>query len=176
MVLGVGQEVVGRPLRQSNCNQSAQSVPVSHRLGNKFLNLVTIGLALAGAVAIASPALSQTAMLGLSAARSGSDTVVQRSTCVRDPQGLMCNANSNEIDQLPLTPQTSVHTATVLQPLTHVQMEQLSDLLLGVLYFVLPIGFGLTLLLHDRDEAYRAAMLDNQIKLLEKLWEQSPQA
>ncbi len=107
------------------------------------------------------------------------DAVVQHSICVSDPQGLMCNSNQPNVNAATATTQASrasAHTVTVLPTLSKAQMERVSDVLLGLLYFVLPIGFGIGLFMHDRRQAERAATLEAQIQLLEKLWEQSPQA
>ncbi len=60
--------------------------------------------------------------------------------------------------------------------LNRTQMEQMANMLLALIYLVLPIGFGVGLVLHDRHQAQRTATLEAQIKLLEKLWHQSPQA
>lgn len=60
--------------------------------------------------------------------------------------------------------------------LSRTQMEQMANILLALIYLVLPIGFSVGLVLHDRHQAQRTATLEAQIKLLEKLWHQSPQA
>jgi hypothetical protein len=157
MILGVTQ----KPVELASQQPSAQ-------LGNQFafsrrcIHMATICLAVVGVVSIAPSALSQ------GVARS--TATVQHSTCASDPQGSMCSSQ-RELDSA-ATPQT----VAMLPALSDAQMEQLSDVLLGLLYFVLPIGFGIGLFIHDRHQAERAAALEAQIKLLEKLWEQSPQA
>ncbi|XHX79110.1 MAG: hypothetical protein RBJ76_04025 [Stenomitos frigidus ULC029] len=66
--------------------------------------------------------------------------------------------------------------ATSSLGLSRTQMEQIANILLALIYLVLPIGFSVGLVLHDRHQAQRTAALEAQIKLLEKLWHQSPQA
>lgn len=150
--------------------QSIDRVAGQSALKRAFIPLATVCLTL-GSVALMVPsALSQTV------ARSTPSAVTPDSVCAINPQGLMCNADQPELEASSTLSQAHTNVASLLQPSTKTQMEQLSDMLLGFLYFVLPIGFGLGLFLHDRYQSYRAAMLDAQIKLLEKLWEQSPQA
>jgi hypothetical protein len=135
-----------------------------------LIRVATVCLTLAGVALVAPSALSQ------DAARSTPSAVAPYSACAIDPQGLMCSADQQALAAPSASVQANTNAVTILQPLTNAQMEQLSNVLLGFLYFVLPVGFGLGLFLHDRYQAYRAATLDAQIKLLEKLWEQSPQA
>ena len=70
------------------------------------------------------------------------------------------------------------HATVAASPLglNRTQMEQMANMLLALIYLVLPIGFSIGLVLHDRHQAQRTATLEAQIKLLEKLWHQSPQA
>jgi hypothetical protein len=69
-----------------------------------------------------------------------------------------------------------VTVATSPLGLNRTQMEQMANILLALIYLVLPIGFSVGLLLHDRHQAQRTATLEAQIELLEKLWHRSPQA
>ncbi|XGV99357.1 MAG: hypothetical protein ACAF41_10530 [Leptolyngbya sp. BL-A-14] len=176
MVLHNVRKGDGLPLQSPSRCLSVQPTSTLHGRSGKYINLATVGLVFAGVLSITPSALSQSAVLSPSAIRSGADATVQHPTCAIDPQGLMCTTSSHELEALPVSSQASVQTGTMLHPLTNEQMERLSDILLGILYFVLPVGFGLTLFLHDRYQSYRTATLDAQIKLLEKLWEQSPQA
>ena len=70
------------------------------------------------------------------------------------------------------------HAIVATSPLglSRTQMEQMANILLALIYLGLPVGFSIGLLLHDRHQAQRTATLEAQIKLLEKLWHQSPQA
>ena len=75
-------------------------------------------------------------------------------------------------------PSQAGHATVAASPLglNRTQMEQMANMLLALIYLVLPIGFSIGLVLHDRHQAQRTATLEAQIKLLEKLWHQSPQA
>ncbi|MBC7970411.1 MAG: hypothetical protein H7Z11_09835 [Verrucomicrobia bacterium] len=123
-------------------------------------------------------------MMVISPAAVAQASVTQHSTCTADVQGLMCNPGDrvleaptvNESSVGAPVPQAATKTASVLQPLSNTQMERLADILLGLTYFVLPVGLGVGLFLYDRHQAQRTATLEAQIKLLEKLWHQSPQA
>ncbi|MBW4472271.1 MAG: hypothetical protein KME45_17985 [Stenomitos rutilans HA7619-LM2] len=149
--------------------------PIRARFASKhrWLNVLAVGLAVVGIVAIAPMAAAQS--------EQAVEPSLQAPTCIADSQGLMCRTNENSpqngVPALPKAMPANVSTsATVSHGLSATQMEQISNALLGILYFVLPVGFGLGLFLHDRYQAYRVATLEAQIKLLEKMWEQSPQA
>jgi hypothetical protein len=75
-------------------------------------------------------------------------------------------------------PSQAGHATVAASPLglNRTQMEQMANILLALIYLGLPVGFSIGLLLHDRHQAQRTATLEAQIKLLEKLWHQSPQA
>ncbi|HEY9655372.1 MAG TPA: hypothetical protein V6C50_07755 [Crinalium sp.] len=75
-------------------------------------------------------------------------------------------------------PSQESHATLATSPLgmSRTQMEQMANILLALIYLVVPIGFSVGLVLHDRHQAQRTATLEAQIKLLEKLWHQSPQA
>ncbi|WP_146141083.1 hypothetical protein [Stenomitos frigidus] len=85
-------------------------------------------------------------------------------------------AFSQSNDSLAMVPATTSAPAVSPKLLSAAQMERIADILLGLFYFVLPVGLGLGIFLHDRYQQHRASILEEQIKLLEKLWEQSPQA
>lgn len=63
---------------------------------------------------------------------------------------------------------------TVPPKLSSAELELISNVLLGFLYFVLPIGIGLGIFLYDKYSSYRSAVLAQQITILERLWMQSP--
>ncbi|MBD2074426.1 hypothetical protein H6F86_11125 [Phormidium sp. FACHB-592] len=77
-----------------------------------------------------------------------------------------------------MVPVQAGHATLATSPLSlsRTQMEQMANILLALIYLVLPLGFSVGLVLHDRHQAQRTATLEAQIKLLEKLWHQSPQA
>jgi hypothetical protein len=54
------------------------------------------------------------------------------------------------------------------------QQEQISHILLGFIYFVLPVGVGLSIFLHDKYVQHRSATLNKQIEILEQVWKQTP--
>lgn len=155
MILGTVQKHVELASQQSSVKATARFA-----FSRKGINITTVCLAIAGTMSIAPSAFSHSTERSLAP-----------STCATDPQGLMCDGDPRELEGA-----VASQTSQTLPALSDRQMEQLSDLLLGLLYFVMPIGFGLGLFLHDRYQAYRAATLEAQIKLLEKLWEQTPQA
>ena len=162
MILGSVQEHSTLAPQQSNDKSDAQS------LSGQRIHLASVCMVIAGILLSAPSALSQNA--------STPDVPVQHSTCASDPQGLMCNSSQRGVSSAATHASRAINATTMVPALSDAQMERLSDVLLGLLYFVLPIGFGLTLFLHDRYQAYRASLLEAQIKLLEKLWEQTPQA
>ena len=55
------------------------------------------------------------------------------------------------------------------------QQEAISQILLGFIYFVLPVGVGLSIFLHDKCVQQRSATLNKQIEILEQVWKQTPQ-
>jgi hypothetical protein len=80
---------------------------------------------------------------------------------------------------LPQQPASSASTtAAAATPhfLSPAQQESICNILLGTLYFVLPVGLGLAIFLNDRYSNYRSALLHQQIQLLERLWHQNPQS
>ena len=132
----------------------------------------TTGFVASGLMAIVPSGLSQSTV-------SVVQEKTQRSSCTTDPKVSMCGSSTaaSEPVAAPASNATPIsNLAASPQLLNAEQMEQLSDTLLGLLYFALPVGAGLGLFLHDRYQDQRAALLEAQIKLLERLWEQSPQA
>lgn len=107
--------------------------------------------------------------------RSSIAATTQHSTCGADAQGLTCNASNRELEDAVLVQAPQASAALLPQLLSNAQMESIADVLLELLYFVLPVGFGIGLFLHDRHQAQRTAILEAHIKLLEKLWKQTPQ-
>jgi hypothetical protein len=96
----------------------------------------------------------------------------QPQTCLRDPQGLMCNVDSSADRQ------AAQFTATASQPiaLSSQQLEGVSNVLIGLLYLALPAGLGLALFLHDRQEDHFSQQLKMCVELLERIWRQDLQA
>lgn len=143
----------------------------------KPFSLVTVCLAASGCLAIASAAFAQSVKLHIDGEG------VQHLTCVKDAQGLMCKTEERD-SELAGNPEDVKDGAseslkastikTVPQILSSAQLEFISNVLLGFLYFVLPTGIGLGIFLHDKYSSYRNAILDQQITILERLWTQSP--
>lgn len=163
------------------CSNPFKFVSASH--GNKAETKSTIAGRCRRALAIG----LTTGLFAIAASASAQDVgqslsrrADTQATCTTDPQGLMCpaDASGEHVVDSPSTvvPSSISDSETVAHGLTAAQMELISNVLLGLLYFVLPVGFGLGIFLHDRYQARRSATLAAQIKLLEKLWEQSPQA
>ena len=90
----------------------------------------------------------------------------------------IATATSAQASVAKTMPVQTTHATIATSPLglSRTQMEQMANMLLALIYLVLPVGFSIGLLLHDRHQAQRTATLEAQIKLLEKLWHQSPQA
>ena len=53
--------------------------------------------------------------------------------------------------------------------------EEIAQMLLGFIYFVLPVGVGLSIFLHDKYAQKRSATLNQQIEVLEISLHQTPQ-
>ncbi len=132
-----------------------------------------VGMMTITAASIAQPAVAQsstTQRIG----QSTSKTITPHLICTADAHGSMCNPESPALKFDGEHNQAAQETTKVAlpQPLSNVQMEHLTDLLLGLIYVVMPVGLGLSIFLHDRHQA----TIDAQIERLEKLWQQSSQA
>lgn len=144
----------------------------------KPFSLLTVCLAASGCLAIAPTAFGQSVDQHI----NGED--VQHLTCVKDAQGLMCKTeerdsepagNPGNVSEAGVPESLKVSSiTTVPQMISSAQLELISNVLLGFLYFVLPTGIGLAIFLHDKYSSYRSAILDKQIEILERLWMQSP--
>ncbi len=130
----------------------------------KFFNYLTVSLIASGVVAIV-PSLAVAQTLP---SKGGE---IEHLTCVKDTQGLMCQADDRDKAAASGESATLHPTSTTPQILSSEQLGQFSNVLLGCLYFVLPTGLGLAIFLHDQ----RSKTLNEQIERLEKLWSQSPQ-
>ncbi len=123
----------------------------------KFFNSLIAGLIASGLLSIAPAAFAQ-------ATRSQAPADVERLTCVKDAQGLMCKAEEHDSQAVA----TGAATPAIVNS---EQLGRWSDALLACLYFVLPTGLGLAVFLSDK----RSELLREQIERLEKLWSQTPQ-
>jgi hypothetical protein len=144
----------------------------------KPFSILTLCLAASGCLAIAPAAFSQSVKLHIDGEG------VQHLTCIKDAQGLMCKTEERDSEpaenpgndlEAGVPESLKVSSITTVPPkLSSAQLELISNVLLGFLYFVLPIGIGLGIFLHDKYSSYRSAILDQQIMILERLWMQSP--
>ncbi len=103
---------------------------------------------------------------------------VQYLTCVEDSQGLMCKPQARDNQhQKPTSPAPTSQISTTYLPtvLSAAQLGLISNMLLGILYFVLPSGLALAVFLHDKNHAYRTQLLSTQIEFLERIWRQNSQ-
>ena len=121
----------------------------------KIFNCLTVVVA-AGMLTIAPSALAQ-------AKPQVTEAGVEHLTCVKDAQELTCKVDDRD-GQLAAVDTTSPIVSSE-------QLGQISDALLGGLYFLLPAGLGLAIFLRDR----QSELLSTQIERLEKLWSQDPQ-
>ncbi|MFB8794655.1 MAG: hypothetical protein U7126_10620 [Microcoleus sp.] len=55
------------------------------------------------------------------------------------------------------------------------QQEEISQMLLGFIYFVLPVGVALSIFLHDKYAQKRSTTLNQQIEVLEISFNHTPQ-
>jgi hypothetical protein len=124
----------------------------------KYLTSALFGLMLSGGLmassAIAAPSTSI------------DNSQVQHLTCIRDSQGLMCNVD--ESSKVQSTSQLNLAGANNLAPelITTEQLAQLSDFLIGIMFFGLPCSLVFAVLLHDKREAER----DRLVAQLERIW------
>jgi hypothetical protein len=145
----------------------------------KLFNHLGVCLLTSGFLAIASSAFGQSVELQINGEN------VQHLTCVKDTQGLMCKTEQRDSQSTQKTADVreagtakSLKASTLMpvpQLLSSAQLEFISNVLLGFLYLVLPVGLGLGIFLHDKYYAYRSNLLSTQMELLERLWKQSSQ-
>ena len=90
---------------------------------------------------------------------------VQHLTCIQDTQGLMCNVDESSST---IGTEGTVPSADNSAPalITAAQLEQLSNLLLGIMYFGLPSALVFAVLRHDRREQEQTQL----IAQLERIW------
>ncbi|MBA3922114.1 MAG: hypothetical protein H0X31_10610 [Nostocaceae cyanobacterium] len=101
---------------------------------------------------------------------------VQYLTCVEDSQGLMCKPQARDNQhQKPenLLPASQISTTYVPPVLSAAQLGFICNMLLGILYCVLPTGLVLAVFLHDKHDAYRTQLLSTQIEFLERVWQRN---
>lgn len=128
------------------------------------LTRVLLRLMLAGGLIAASVAQA--------AVPSKQNVPVQHLTCKQDAQVLMCT-HSEALNGSSGVKQTTVSKLDLLasQGITAEQLGQISNLLLGLMYFGLPVALVFAVLRHDRRDAERT----QHIEQLKRIWERSPQ-
>ncbi|WP_309739845.1 MULTISPECIES: hypothetical protein [unclassified Chamaesiphon] len=125
----------------------------------KHLTPILVGMMLSGGIltsaAVAQPATS-----------SSQNSQVEHLTCVRDPQGLMCNvddsSNVKSTERVTISKNRSTPAAVNTQ-----QLAQASNLLLGIIYLGLPSALIFAIVRYDR----RAAQHTQLVAQLERIWE-----
>lgn len=125
------------------------------------LTPVLFGIILSGGL-LASAAAAQPTVA------SNQNSQVQHLTCVQDTQGLMCNVDETskrESDRVSVS--TSDNSAPEL--ITAQQLEQLSNLVLGIMYFGLPFALVFAVLRQDKQDTE----LTQRIEQLERIWNSS---
>jgi hypothetical protein len=132
-----------------------------------FVNRLTLGLAVLGLSAIAPAAFGQSMTL------QKGRVEVEHLTCTKDTQGLMCKPQVQDSKVVPQAAMAADSTAAISAPqwISAGQLSSFSDVLLGGLYFVLPVGVGLAMFLHDEQTKRFAKRIDR----LERLWNNHPQ-
>jgi len=99
---------------------------------------------------------------------------VQYLTCVEDSQGLMCKPQERDSQhQKPENPASQISTAYIPTVLSAAQLGFICNMLLGILYCVLPTGLVLAVFLHDKHDDYRTQLLSTQIEFLERIWQRN---
>ncbi|MBD2386479.1 hypothetical protein [Cylindrospermum sp. FACHB-282] len=100
-------------------------------------------------------------------------------------QNLSCEVNNNSIGTHALAPQpdgtqssqyqasTKFPNRNLLRRLQNGDEHYPITTILQWLFLIIPIGIGLGIIGYDRYLVYRAAVLKQQIEMLEKLWQQS---
>ena len=151
---------------------------------NKLFNLITVFLATSGWLVPA-----QAVTIGHTLERH-TDVEETHLVCVKQAQHFLCDFESGREAQKahPLYHQgttdkgdvkatkatqnhNSSHTTVVPPLLSPAQQKSVSDLLLGLIYFVLPGGLVLGIFLYDKYCVYRTALIKQQIENLERLWQ-----
>ncbi len=127
------------------------------------LTPILLGLMLAGGLIVSATAMQPTVS-------ASQNSQVQHLTCIQDTQGLMCNIDQASNMSKPVE-QTHTPTAGSWVPeiITTEQLEQVSNLLLGIMYFGLPTALVFAVLRSDRQDTQRTKLIEQ----LERTWNQN---
>lgn len=123
----------------------------------RLIGVLAACATVAGCLGTASGAIGQTAQPIVKA------EAIEHSTCVAG-SGLGCETQNSGTTQ----------AAAVPQLWDAAQQEEISQILLGFLYFVLPAGVGLSIFVHDKFDRQRVA-LKKQTEIVEMLPSQTLQ-
>jgi hypothetical protein len=113
---------------------------------SRILGVVTVCVAVAGCLGTAQAAIAQSNLEPVKAQQSHQEFVNSTTSQAAAPQ--LFNA---------------------------AQQEEISQMLLGFLYFVLPVGVALSIFLHDKYSQKRSATIKQQTEVLEVTFNQHPQ-
>lgn len=113
---------------------------------SRILGLVTVCVAVAGCLGTAPGAIAQSNLEPVKAQQSHQEFVNSTTSQAAAPQ--LFNA---------------------------AQQEEISQMLLGFLYFVLPVGVALSIFMHDKYSQKRSATIKQQTEVLEVTFNQHPQ-
>ena len=143
----------------------------------KLFNLTTVFLATSGLLAPVQVAF------GRSLPEHTETDALQHLVCVKEKQHLLCDIDNSEkrnsqaeqnqgtANETKATGSNASTDAALTQIVTPTEQESIANLLLIFIYLVLPSGLGLGIFLHNRYCVHRAAAIQKQIALLEKLWQ-----
>ena len=107
----------------------------------------------------------------------------QHLVCVKEEQHFLCDIDNSEkrnsqaeqnrgtAKATKATGSNPSNEAAVTQIVTPAQQERIANFFLIFIYFILPGGLGLGMFLHNRYCVHRAAAIQKQIELLERLWQ-----
>lgn len=135
------------------------------------------------AVCLATPGLLATTQTVAFSRDANSEMKAETSlhlTCIKQAEHFICQPQKTvqtgeNLGQHQSTTDVTRVTATVVpQFLSPAQQKLISNILIGLTY-LLPIGFGLGILMCDRYTRYRSAFLKQQVEVLERIWQQSHQ-
>ena len=134
---------------QPNDRDSINRMSKGSRPQSRFSGFLTVCVAVAGCLGTASGAIAQ-------------------------PSQSPVKAQEIEQSHRELVNSTTSQAAAP-QLFDEAQQEEISQMLLGFLYFVLPVGVTLSIFMHDKYSQKRSATIKQQTEVLEVVFNQHPQ-